>query len=185
MKRSSLTALLVSLGLTGCASNAPLTYLVLSPVPGQVYRAAGPEIAVGRVSMPAAIDRSFLTTGTGENTVMVSYNAKWAAPLETLAQATLAKDLSARLPNHMVLMPGDHVPANTMIVSVNVSRFLPDATQVCLEADWRAFNPATQQARTGRTTIYVPTSSNATAQAQAMSQALGQLADHIAAQVSP
>lgn len=183
MKRS-LTALFVTLGLASCASNAPLTYLVLSPVAGQAYSAAGPEIAVGRVTMPPAIDRSFLTTGEGENTVTISYNAKWAAPLETLAQTTLAKDLATRLPNHMVLMPGDHVPANTMIISVNVSSFLPYEHQVRLEADWRAFNPITQQAQTGRTTIHVPTSSDATAQAQAMSQALGQLADQIAAQIS-
>lgn len=180
----SLTILLATLSLAGCASNAPLTYLVLSPVAGQAYSASGPDIAVGRVAMPPAIDRSFLTTGTGENTLMVSYNAKWAAPLETLAQASLAKDLATRLPNHMVLMPGDHVPANTVIVSVNVSTFLPYANQVRLEADWRTFNQATQQAQTGRTSIDVPTTANATAQAQAMSQALGQLADQIAARIS-
>lgn len=184
MMKPTLAALLLALGLAGCAGSAPMTYLVLSPTPGQVYGQTGATIAVARVSMPPTIDRSFLTTGSGENRVEVSYNAQWAAPLGSMAQSALARDLAARLPHHMVLMPGDHVPQNAEIVTVNVSQFLPYPGYVRLEADWRSATPSTLRAQTGRVAITVPTADTPEAQAQAMSEALGQLADQIAAQIA-
>lgn len=184
MMKSTFAVVLLSLGLAGCAGSAPMTYLVLSPTSGPVYEQTGATIAVARVSMPPTIDRSFLTTGSGENSVEISYAAQWAAPLGSMAQLTLAHDLAARLPHHMVLMPGDQVPPQAEIVTVNVSKFLPYPGSVRLEADWRCVAKGMKQAQTGRVAITVPTANSPQAQAQAMSQALGQLADQIAAQIA-
>lgn len=176
--------LLLLFGLAGCAASPPLTYLVLSPVSGSVYEMSGAPLAVGRVAMPPVTDRSFLTSGSGENLIVISNNAMWAAPLESMAQTVLARDLAARLPGHHVAMPGDHVPEKAMVVSVNVITFLPYPGHVVLAADWRVTMPAVTAPIEGRVRIAVPSGDTPQAQAQAMSQALGELADHIARQIA-
>lgn len=185
MKTPLLASLLVLLGLTGCAARKPMTYLVLSPVSGPVYRVSGPPIAVGQVAMPPAIDRSFLTVGESKTTLAVSYNAQWAAPLGGMAQTILARDLAARLPDHVVLMPGDVMSGNVLVIAVNVFNFLPYPGQVVLDADWsiaHADSKTVMQA--GRERLVTPSSTTPAGQAQAMSQALGMLADQIAARIA-
>lgn len=182
--KHGIMAVAVALGLGGCASTPPTTYLVLSPTRGPVYAAEGGAVAVGRVTLPATVDRSFLTTGNGENTLDISYNAQWAAPLEAMAQTTLARDLATRLPEHKVLMPGDNVPSNALVVVVNAVTFMPYQDRVVLEADWSAAKTTTKAAFSGRVNIVVPSSAAANNQAQAMSQALGILSDKIAQQVA-
>lgn len=185
MKTPLITAFALALGLVGCATNKPMTYLVLSPVYGVVYPASGPAIAVGQVIMPPVIDRSFLTTGNSETTLVVSYNAQWAAPLGGMAQTILARDLAARLPGHNVLMPGDSAASKALRVEVNVINFLPYPGHVILEADWSITNAAAKMsAQTSRAKIIVPSIMAPAGQAQAMSEALGVLADQIAARIA-
>lgn len=183
MKHTTI-ALLLAFGLTGCAANLPMTYLVLSPTAGPVYADAGPDVAVGRVSMPSVLDRSFLMTGHGENVLNINYNAQWAAPLAGMAQTILARDLAARLPDHRVLMPGDTIPSNASVVSVNVITFLPYLDHVVLEADWSAADATGKTGQGDRVVITTPSSSSPQAQAQSMSVALGQLADKIAEELA-
>lgn len=161
-----------------------MTYLVLSPVSGPIYAAPGVSVAVGQVSIPPVIDSSFLTTGDSENTLNINYNVQWAAPLEPMVQTILACDLSERLTGHSVLMPGDNIPNDILIVSVNVITFLPYADHVVLAADWRASSGKKQEVLEGRVHIFVASSTSAKDQAQSMSQALGQLADKIAGKIS-
>lgn len=173
----------VVLLLAGCAST-PTTYLALAPVPGPTVTLSGSPVAVARVAMPAAIDRLYLTTATGPTTLNVASHARWAAPLGGEARSALTLDLASRLPEVTVLMPGDPVPHGTRVVSVNVSKFLPEPGHVVLDADWRV--TAGDDHRTvasGRAHIRVPTGHTPPEQAEAMSAALGRLADRIAAKL--
>lgn len=183
MMKRALSSLFVMLGLTGCATSAPMSYLVLEPVSGPVYALPGQPLAVGQVLMPPAIDRSALTTASSETVLKISYDAQWAAPLGPMAQTVLARDLAARLPGHEVLMPGDVVPEKAMMLSVTIVTFLPYPDHVVLLADWRVAG-GTMQAETGRARIVTPASATAQGQAQAMSQALGRLADLIARRIT-
>lgn len=176
--------LCMGLGLAGCVANTPTTYLVLSPVSGPVYTMPGQAVAVGQVMMPPAIDRSFLTTGNSETVMTVSDTAQWAAPLEPMAQTVLARDLAVRLPGHRVLMPGDNMPAQALVVSLNIVTFLPYPADVVLEADWSVTDMASKTLQTGRVRITTPSATTAAGQAQAMSRALGQLADQIASRIA-
>lgn len=141
-------------------------------------------MAVGRVDMPAALDRSFLMTGSGENVLKINYNAQWAAPLEGMAQTVLARDLAARLPDHRVLMPGDDILGNVSIISVNIITFLPYSDHAVLEADWSVTDATGKVVQSSRETITTSSSSSVEGQVQAMSQALGGLADKIAGRLA-
>lgn len=167
--------------LAGCAST-PTTYLALTPVPGPVIPVSGPPVAVARVAMPAAIDRLYLTTATGPTTLNVASHARWVAPLGGQARSALAHDLASRLPDTDVLMPGDPVPHGARIVFVNVSKFLPEPGHVVLDADWRVTaGDDHPTVASGRAHIRVPAGPAPSEQAEAMSKALGRLADTIAA----
>ena len=170
--------------LAGCATT-PTTYLTLTPVPGPTIGISGPAIAVAHIATPTAIDRLYLTTATGPTTLHVANHARWVAPLGGMAQSVLAHDLAMRLQNTEILMPGDPTPhGGARVVSVNVTTFLPDPGRVVLDADWRITSRRHHHiiAR-GRTHIVVPAGATPALQAQAMSAALGQLADRIAARV--
>lgn len=165
--------------LAGCAST-PTTYLMLAPVKGEVRSGLAGPISVAHVAMPAAIDRLYLTSATGANTIRVADHARWVAPLGGEAQSVLAADLAARLPGTRVLHPGDRAPkGGDRDVVVNVTRFLPMPGRVVLRADWtitgrRRHHPVIAS---GRSRIVVSSSGTPAAAAGAMSQALGKLAD--------
>ncbi|SIQ38763.1 MULTISPECIES: PqiC family protein [Acidiphilium] len=175
----------VALVLTGCAPT-PTTYLTLAPMPGPTKPIASPPLAIAKVMMPAAIDRLYLTSATGQTTLHVADHARWAAPLDGEAQNTLADDLAQRLPDTTVLHPGDATPPRgTRLVSVNVTRFLPEHSQVVLNADWRI--AARHHHRTiaaGRDHIVIPSADTPAARASAMSAALSHLADHMVARLN-
>lgn len=189
MKRfATLTLLLV---LAGCASAPPITYLQLAPVSGPVVRASrtGMPITVAEVEMPPAIDRLGLTRETGASTLSVDPNASWAAPLDGMATQVLAENLASRLPGTKVLMPGEVIPSGARrIVRVDVLRFLPIAASgsahVVLDADWQIVTSRGGIEHSGREQIGLPSAPGAAAEAAAMSQALGELADRIATAIT-
>lgn len=183
MKRS-MPAMLIALGLAGCAGR-PTTYLRLTPTAGTVHHASGPPIAVTRVEMPATIDRMYLTSATGANTLEVSSRARWAAPLSGAARQVLARDLASRLPDRTVLMPGDPMPKDAAAIHVNVTSFLPHEGHVILDADWHVTGAQEEAATThGRSRIIEPSGQAPAQRARAMSKALGDLADTIAQRIS-
>ncbi|OYV32553.1 MAG: hypothetical protein B7Z80_26550 [Rhodospirillales bacterium 20-64-7] len=106
----AVSCLILALALAGCAGK-PTTYLTLTPVPGPAQTKAGTPLAVSRINIPPAIDRSGFTTETGPATLAVAGDTKWAGPLGVMGQLALARDLAARLQNMRVLMPGDPLPA--------------------------------------------------------------------------
>lgn len=173
--------------LAGCAAAKPMTYLSLAPVPGApVTAAAGKPITVAHVEMPPSIDRLALTTESGPSTLDLDPNATWAAPLGEMATQVLAQDLASRLPGSTVLMPGEAIPAGgARVVRVDVLRFLPinepGSEKVVLDANWQMLSPGGAVLHGNQARIEVPSGPGAAAEAEAMSTALGQLADRIAA----
>lgn len=175
--------LLLALGLAGCAGK-PTTYLTLSPVPGPARVAAGAPLAVSRIDIPPAIDRSGFTTATGPATLSVAGDTKWAGPVGVMGQIALARDLADRLSGVQVLMPGDPLPAGgARQVQVNIQTFLADGSgAVTLDADWAitgSDGAAVQQQ--GRFDVTLQGGTKPAEEAATMSRALGELADRIAA----
>ncbi|MGH7042298.1 MAG: PqiC family protein [Acetobacteraceae bacterium] len=198
MRCGALAALLL---LAGCAGT-PATYLDLAPVPGRaaiarpaIARSAvahiDAPIAVARVQMPAKLDRLYLTRATGADVVAVAPHTRWVAPLDGLTQHALARDLASRLPRAMVVMPGDVMPpGGVRLVRVNVLRFMPvlggaGGSRMVLDADWAVMARHGGGAReSGRLRLTIPAGRSDAAQAAAMSAALGELADRIAARLA-
>lgn len=177
--------------LSGCAAAPPITYLQLAPVSGPVVQTArtGPPVRVAQVEMPPTIDRLSLTRQTGASTLAVDPNASWAAPLDGMATSVLAENLASRLPGTKVLIPGEVIPPGAVrVVRVDVLRFLPIAAagteHVALDADWQVVTSRNRIAHSGHAEISVASAAGAAAEAAAMSDALGKLADQVAAAIA-
>lgn len=176
--------LMFLLALSGCAGK-PTTYLALAPVSGTQPIAAGgiPAVVVSTVQIPPEIDRRELTTGTPPGALKVHGKAEWAGALGPMARIVLAQDLASLLQGGNVLMPGDPLPpGGARIVHVTIQQFMPDdAGKVSLEADWFvAARDGTRVLAHGRFARMVAGGSRPAAEAQSMSQALGELAGSIA-----
>ena len=176
--------------LAACGGSPKTEFHTLISVPaGQPTHApaeAGSPIEVGRVDLPGILDRQWLVTRGPGTSVEVSDQHRWAAPLDELIRRALTSDLRDRLGDSEVLAPGDPPPpGGVRTLALNVQQFSGDgAGQIVLEADWIIGGPGPGHlVRAHHVALrFDAGSANPDAVTAAMSQAVGKLADAIAAQ---
>jgi uncharacterized lipoprotein YmbA len=165
--------------LTSCSffSKTKSAIYTIDRIPPAVAPAAvrGTPIAINSVELPAGFDRKEVVVRKANNQLDVRGTQQWPATLSDVVLHTLAFDLADRLPPGMMILPGATKPASVHGIDVVFEDLSagPDA-KVTLDA----------RMGTAREHIEVPVPSLDSANvATGMSQALGQLADHIAAGV--
>jgi len=193
----------------GCASPSPDFYS-LEPRPGAVH--TGPVLANGRtdvrrglqaggrrvvvvrgVGLPRYLEREEIVHSAGGTRLRVAGNDWWGEPLRVMLRRVLVADLAQRLPGADVL--ADEGPIAThpdAEVEVDVQRFDRDAGgrdpdgPVLLDG-YAAVTAGPGRPRTlDRLRLGVPVAASTTkAQVDAMSAALGQVADIIAGRLAP
>ena len=192
MKRvGAVAAVVASLVMSGCGSSPPLRYYTLTEVPATNRISAVANtlpVRVDRVTIPAELDRSQLVRRIDPTRLQIIDNDRWAAPLEDTIRRVLSADLAARLPPDMVANPYEpSIGEKRQLLSVDIEDFYGDATcTVTLRAAWVLKQTDMQSSRgTEETRIPGAGTCNATADVPAaMSEALGQLSDHIAAAIA-
>jgi uncharacterized lipoprotein YmbA len=182
-------ALLLTALVAGCASPA-MRYYTLDPVPATststgAIATPGPTLRLGAVTLPAVLDRVQIVRRAGQDRIDIAELDRWAGPLDDLMRRALARDLALRLPDRTVLTTDEPAPAgDKRALTVSVTEFDGDlAGHVVLEARWTLFagSPAAPVAqRQERITVEADDGAPSSV-AGAMSQAIGILADRIAA----
>lgn len=178
------TIAMLSLLLAGCglfsrgqkSSFFSLERVAPSSTPVAGLRPAAP-LAIESVELPPGFDRRELVVRKAGNQLDIRNNEQWSATLEPMVLHTLAFDLAGRLPEGAVVLPGATRPAAVRAIDVVFEEIAagPEA-RVVLDGRW-TLDGASHHER-----IEVPVSALDGAQiAAGMSQALGQLADRIAA----
>jgi uncharacterized lipoprotein YmbA len=175
----------------GCASSPPLHYYTLTEVPATARLPAAADavpVRLDRVTIPTEIDRSQLVRRIDATRLQIIDGDRWAAPLDDTIRRVLSGDLAARLPPNMVANPNEpSVGEKRQLLSVDIVELYADATcAVTLRAAWVLKQPDSQSSR-GTEETQVPASGNCSGTASlptAMSQALAQLSDRIAAAVA-
>lgn len=179
----------LALTVAACAST-PSTIFTLTSTPSARSIAAGgggPQIEVAEVPLPAIIDRNEIVISEGNGQLDITQNAEWGAPLGSLIRQTLTADLQSRLGNDVVLAPGAlSTRPGLRILKLNIQQFMGSTDgRVVLNVDWQVL-------RAGSSTVLAQSHEMITTQAAsgkpadivpAMSQALGELADHVAARM--
>jgi hypothetical protein len=177
---------LAALLIAGCGASPPSKFYVLTadPAPPRAASPAGGTVAVGRVSLPGALDRPSIARRRGGNEIVYAEEERWAGPLDDMVRRVLADDLAARLPAGISLVESAAKPPPGVTVAVEISRFDADETgAVTLAARWEALGPNGRPLGPPReSTIILPGSGrDAAAVVGTMSQAVSDLAARIAA----
>jgi len=177
MKRTAIVLCLLTAS-CGFLKRVPNTFYTLDTVPGAAARAsvAGTPIGIDGIELPPGLDRREVTARAADHKLDVRGHHQWASPLEDMVTHTLSFDLASRLPEGMVVLPGQAKPGAMRSLYVTFEDLAPGPDKVfVLDARW-TLGELTRHER-----INVPLSSNESAAVvAAMSHALGQLADRIA-----
>jgi uncharacterized lipoprotein YmbA len=179
--------LLLGLSLTGCGSSPSTTFFALEPVPphGAPAPVTGPPVSVDAVRLPPVLDRlELVQLGTADE-VDIRQERRWAAPLDRMSREVLARDLAERLPAGMVIAPDAPKPNGPVRgVTVDLEAFAPDSSgRVVLDGEWALATGNPPEVRE-REHAHIEAGGTGENQASAMSDALAQLADGIAARLA-
>jgi uncharacterized lipoprotein YmbA len=180
-------ALVLALLLTGCGifKRVPNQFYALDTIPAEATRAArtGTPIGIDGIELPPGIDRRGIVLRGADNKLEVRGTHQWASPLEEMVIHTLAFDLANRLPEGMVILPGQAKPSGAMrSLYVTFEDLAPGPDRVfVLDARWSLTAPGKTEL-THHEQITIPMeSAESPAVVAAMSQALATLADRIVA----
>jgi uncharacterized lipoprotein YmbA len=172
------TSLLVS-----CSSPNPALYTLEAP-PGPVRRGGPRVIELRSIGLARYLERSQIIRSSENFRLDVLPNDWWGEPLDTMIGRTLARALTQRLPGSTVYSENGAISAEPdATVQVNVQRLDQDSTgTVRLIAQ---FAIVRRTSDTRGVSLQVPVNGPATSSlVAAMSEAIGQLADRVAASLA-
>ena len=160
------------------------TFYSLETLPAATPIAAGAPrgvpIGIDALELPPGLDRRGIVLRGADHKVEVRGTNQWTSDLQEMVLHTLAFDLANRLPEGMVVLPGQPKPSAMRSISVAFDELAagPDPAFV-LDARWTLGEVAHHER------ITMPLQSlDSPAIVTAMNQALATLADRIAAGVS-
>ncbi|MFL6246783.1 MAG: membrane integrity-associated transporter subunit PqiC [Thermoanaerobaculia bacterium] len=151
---------------------------------GPVANVAGAPLAIDAIELPPGLDRRGIFIRGADSKVEVRGTHQWTAPLEDMVMHTLAFNLANRMPEGMVILPGQEIPATpSRSLSVVFEELAPGPDPVfVLDARWTI---SERPGVTHHERITVPMSSMESPQiVAAMNQSLATLSDRIVAQLS-
>lgn len=176
MKRA-VVMLCLLLGGCGLFRRTPNTFYTLDTIPGTPRSVSGAPVGIDALELPPGLDRRGLVVRGEDLKLDVRGQHQWSAPLEDMVTHTLAFDLASRLPEGMVVLPGQPKPAAMRSMAVVFEELAPGQDRVfVLDARW------TVGGMTRHERITVPMASLESPEIpKAMSAALAELAQRIAA----
>lgn len=187
MIRLTTTLMLLTFLLSGCgffkAQKKDYFTIDAIPPPGGRAGAEGVPVGIDTVQLPPAIERREVAVRVESGQLDLRGRDLWGASLETLVMHALAFNLASRLPEGMVILPGQATPLGvTRSIRVIAETFeAGPAELVVLDARW-ILAGADGEGVTRHERIEVPIGSLESADiANGMSLALAELANRIAA----
>ena len=187
MRVPILSAAAAALLASACASSPPVRYYVLTAIPAGTPLATPADmvpVRLERLTIPTELDRSELLRRMDATRVDLLEDDRWAAPLDDMIRRVLTSDLAARLPPGRVTDPNEPPGSeHRQSLAVDIQRFDGDpACAVTLRAVWVLKKPEGSSVRgSEEERIASGTCSGAASLPPAMSQALAQLSDRLAA----
>ena len=188
MRRAIPMLLALTLGGCGFFSRTQSRIYSLDRIPPAAPPAAtrgGLPVALDGIELPPGFDRKEIVVRKANQELDVRSAEQWSESLEPLVLHTLAFDLAGRLPEGMMVLPGELKPASqtrTIDVAFEDLAAGPDA-KVTVDAHWIVKEPGRPDvAAHERFSIDIPGLDSANV-ASGTSRALGALADRIAASV--
>lgn len=178
-----LTLLLSAALAAACVTTGEPRYYLMSPVAPSQPPGAAPElvVGVGPLNLADYLQRANIVTRESSSRVHVAPEHKWGAALDSHLAELLAEDLRMRLG-----LAGVHVyPWNPGVrldyqLVADITRFIHQDSAVHLDARWQLIDRGGGKSRSGFTRITEPAAADYDEIVDAMSRAVGRLADDVA-----
>ena len=182
-RRASLAILCTLAALTAGCSSSPSRFYTLTATAEPGASASKVSIAVGPISLPAAVDQPQIVVNTGPNQVTFDDFNRWASPLQDNVGRVVAENLATILGTPRVtLFP---LTLNTEVdyrVQIEVRNFESVPGKLAsLDAVWTVRRTKNGKSDTGRTSVREPVQEHGyDALAAAHSRALARVSQDIA-----
>ena len=171
--------------LASCSSSPNPTLYTIAPVPGRTHPGGPRTIVLREISLARYLERPQIVRSSASYQLAVELNDWWGEPLGAMLARVLIEELSQRLPGSVVLSElgaiGNKPDAT---VEINVLRLDadPDGT-VVLRAQVGVTLGSARQTPTAQAIALkaAPPAAGVAGEVAGISDALGQLADRIAA----
>jgi uncharacterized protein len=170
--------------LASCASPNPTLYM-LSTIPGSSVPGAPRTVVVRQIGLARYLERSQIVRSSEGNRLDVLSGDWWGEPLGAMMSRVVVEDLAQRMPGANVFGENGAISADAdATIEINIQRMDADqAGAVVLVAQFAVLLSDSTVASMQRSERYrvVPASNDTGGLVSAMSIALGQLSDGIAA----
>ena len=184
MRRRSVLLAAASLALASCSSPNP-SYYTLAAIRGTAMPGGPSLVELRRPGIAGYLDRSEITRSNTPYQLNVATGERWGEPFGDMVGRVLAEDLNSRLAGSSVFTSAGAISADAGArVEIDLQRFDADAggqivlaAQVAVTRNGNRGEPITRPVRVTVT----PAGPATTAYVAAMSQALAQASDEIAA----
>lgn len=184
VSRNLATILLVLAAGCGFFSRSKSRFYSLDRIPAAapVTAARGVPVAIDTLELPPGFDRRDIIVRKADHEIDVRGNEQWSASLEPMMLHTLAFDLASRLPEGMVILPGQVRPVGAMRgIDVVVEEFAAGPENaVVLNARWVVREGGRAATKQEQIRIDIASLESANV-ATGFSQAIAALADRMAA----
>jgi uncharacterized lipoprotein YmbA len=138
----------------GCAST-PSRFYTLSAATEPAAASSDLSVVVGRVSMPAVVDRSQIVITTGPNQMQMDEFNLWASPLQDNISRVVVQNLVAMLGTPRVTLSSQTLSADAgyrAVIEVQSFESTPGEAAT-LNAVWTVRRMKDGRTETGRTTV--------------------------------
>jgi uncharacterized lipoprotein YmbA len=143
--------------LAGCRSPRERLYTLSAAEPPATVTAPTLHVALGPVTIPAAVDRPELVVRYNAVRVVALEQERWAESLREAVPRVLADSITGTLHDVQVTTVTTAAPQPDLRVSVDVTRFEAIAgREVIIEAHWRLRSADTKTATEGTSVARVP-----------------------------
>ncbi len=144
----------------GCTTSAPLHYYTLAPLSPGGFSSPIPmrwTLALRPVTVPDILKRPQMLVRTGDHTVRLSENHRWAGPLDKELFRVLIENLNVQLRDAgAVAAPDDAAFDPDMVLAVQVNRFDGrPGESVTLHVQWTLTFPKGKGDRFGKNSVFV------------------------------
>jgi len=168
----------------GCSffSKSKSQFYSIDVVLGTPAASRGARLGIGTIELPPGLDRREIVVRQANQQLEIRESQLWSATLGELTLHAIAFDLASRMPEGMMVLPGEARPATpirTIDVAFEELAAGPD-NNVTLDAQWVLHDPGRADA-VHHEHIAIPIPSTGSADVAAgISRALAALADRIA-----
>lgn len=176
----------VAAAAAGCRGSAPARFYTLDSTASPDGAPAAPyAVSIGRVTLPASVDRPQFVIQVAPNRVALEEFNRWAAPLDDSVARAVAGDLAVLLgtPRVTTVAIANFDPAYRVTIAIQRFDSIPGDAAV-VEAMWSVHDVADGTTQSGRTVAREPVQGQGfDALAAAHSRALARVSGDIAAAI--